>query len=209
MRGTARNRQPPAGLVHRGACRARATRVALGATVAALSVSVSVFALGCGSSSNSRGPEGPAGTSASPESFSRAVPPQAERSFEQQTSRAELAYRSQVEALCAEIHRLPRFSPHREGPQETGKEAEAEIEALERVRRHIDRLRALPFMRSDRQAYLHVLGSALLLDRRIVADGGEGSVLSAAMTQHEDNSQRRSGIAERLKIWCLVQSEPT
>jgi|GEM_PF-3712233 len=134
--------------------------------------------------------------------------PRAERSFEQQTSRAEQAYRSQVDDLCSKIY-LPRFNPHGEGAQETSEEAELEIEALEHIRRRLDRLRALPFMRTDRQAYLRMLVSALLLDRRIVADGGEGSVLPEAMTQHQDNSQRRSVIAERLKIWCLVQSEPT
>jgi hypothetical protein len=170
-----------------------------------------MFAVGCGSSGSSLGGDGrpPAVLRSAPPTPLEGATPEAERSFEQQTSRAELAYRSQVEDLCAEIHQLPRFSPHRESPQETSEEAASDIETLERVRRRIDRLRALPFMRADRRTYLHVLASALLLDRRIAADGGEGLVLSDAMTQHEDNSQRRSEIAERLKIRCLVQSEPT
>lgn len=104
---------------------------------------------------------------------------------------------------------MPHFSAQRESPQLTSQEAKVEIETLEHVRRRIDRLQALPFMRTDRQTYLHVLASALLLDRRIAADGGEGLVLPEAMAQHEDNSQHRSEIAAELKIRCLVQNEPT
>jgi len=179
--------------------------------LALLPASVAMLAAGCGSSSSSN-PRSDArlGTtlqSRAPTPLQDAAP-EAERSFEQQTSRAEKAYGSQVKDLCAKID-LPHFSPHRVSPQETSEEARTDIKTLEYVRKRIDRLRALPFMRADRQTYLHVLASALLLDRRIAADGDEGSVPSEAMTQHEDNSQRRSEIAERLKIKCLVQSEPT
>src|SRR5580693_6456894 len=193
---------------HRSPRQSRATRVATGLTVALLIVSASTLAVGCGSSSSS-------GHSNSRSNGSRlAVPgshpqrrleeaaPRAERSFEQQTPRAEQAYHSQVNNLCSKIY-LPRFNPRGEGARETSEEAELEIEALEHIRRRIDRLRVLSYMRTNRQAYLRKLASALLLDRRIVAYGGEGSVLPEAMTQHQDNSQRRSEIAERLRIWCL------
>ena len=180
---------------------ARAPRVTVTLMFALLSIAL--VGAGCGSSS----PRVSARAGAITKSATQPLPTAGEEAPPE--SHAELAYQSRVRELCAEVHGLASLSPRGEDAQETGKEVQLDLETLERVRTQLDRLKVLPSLRAERHSYLEMLDSELLLDRRIAADGGEGSSLRAAMEQHEDNSQQRTEIAGRLGIRCLVQREPT